>query len=318
MMILVAVESLKSKKKEREKTMTRKTVIKIWTQAIFFTLCLALLMTCADCALPEKARGYKTFETKNIELRVPTSGIAFEANESLKMQVSQRIKRSVEATFSIFSKPNMSPGQENAKGSCVVVYSQPDKKLECITAFHVADGVFESGAKKTVWIYGDIGGKDYYYEVSPIILDARVDLALLKATTAWEGPDIAVPISSTEANKGEKIYIIGANHGTHAAVTRGIVTAKVRCMKSGSACYRVDAALGPGNSGGGLYSLSGRLYGIVIMVQHDEYVVRDKNGDRVELGDSGILRVAVQRPAGGLATTTATLNKFVFKKWIEQ
>lgn len=99
-------------------------------------------------------------------------------------------------------------------------------------------------------------------EAAVIGRDAASDLALLRASDATD----LIPVTLGDSDRiepGAFVVAIGSPFGLHHTVTAGILSAKARGRDdSGLEFLQTDAAVNPGNSGGGLFDLDGRLIGI--------------------------------------------------------
>ena len=149
-----------------------------------------------------------------------------------------------------------------------------------ITNYHV---VFDSNANTENKISDDISVFLYGSEIDSRAIKAEFvggsmtyDLALLKienndllkssiATVAEFG-------NSDEIVMGQKVYAVGNSNGDGIVATKGNITIDSEYLEmtsadeSGKTDYReirTDAAVNPGNSGGGLFDENGKLIGIV-------------------------------------------------------
>ncbi|MEN3015202.1 MAG: trypsin-like peptidase domain-containing protein [bacterium] len=106
-----------------------------------------------------------------------------------------------------------------------------------------------------------------YEDISILAVSNKLDLALLRINNPSES---LKPISFTDSDKvtpGDIVFAIGNPFGFEMTVTMGIVSAKNRKIKvyqgyEYSNLIQTDAALNPGNSGGALIDIYGRLVGI--------------------------------------------------------
>ncbi len=103
------------------------------------------------------------------------------------------------------------------------------------------------------------------FEAKVLGVDERTDLAVLKINA---GPDPlpTLPLADSDALEvGDVVLAIGDPFGVGQTVTMGIVSALARTAV-GVSDYRffiqTDAAVNPGNSGGALIDISGRVVGI--------------------------------------------------------
>lgn len=95
--------------------------------------------------------------------------------------------------------------------------------------------------------------------------DAKTDLAVLKINQ--QGLTPAVLGNSDQTYVGENVVAIGNPAGLTNTVTKGIVSAIGRQMRSDRnnfrmECIQTDAAISPGNSGGALVNMYGQVIGI--------------------------------------------------------
>jgi len=125
-----------------------------------------------------------------------------------------------------------------------------------VTCKHVIDG-----AETITVILND----DTEHEAKLIGSDSRTDLAVLKIETTGLVP--ATLGDSDMLTVGEDVIAIGNPLGElRGTATSGIVSALSREVTVGSmdmSLIQTDAAISPGNSGGGLFNASGSLIGIV-------------------------------------------------------
>ncbi|MBQ6234586.1 MAG: trypsin-like peptidase domain-containing protein [Clostridia bacterium] len=124
------------------------------------------------------------------------------------------------------------------------------------TCAHVVDG-----AKKLTVTLND----DTSYEATIVGTDARNDLAIIKIDA--EGLTPAVLGDSDMLTVGEDVIAIGNPLGElRGTATSGIISAVKRNItveNTEMELVQTDAAISPGNSGGGLFNASGKLIGIV-------------------------------------------------------
>ena len=124
------------------------------------------------------------------------------------------------------------------------------------TCAHVVDG-----AKKLTVTLND----DTSYEATIVGTDARNDLAIIKIDA--EGLTPAVLGDSDMLTVGEDVIAIGNPLGElRGTATSGIISAVKRAITvegTDMELVQTDAAISPGNSGGGLFNASGKLIGIV-------------------------------------------------------
>ncbi|MCX7758816.1 MAG: trypsin-like peptidase domain-containing protein [bacterium] len=145
--------------------------------------------------------------------------------------------------------------QSRIVGSGVIVSSSG----LVITNAHVAMGAPTITIKDS---YGNV-----YDSVSILAISNQLDLALLKINNFSKGLKSIDFTNSDNVKAGDIVFAIGNPFGFEMTVTMGIVSAKNRKLKviqgfSYSNLIQTDAALNPGNSGGALVDIYGRLVGI--------------------------------------------------------
>lgn len=103
------------------------------------------------------------------------------------------------------------------------------------------------------------------YHADLVGYDSKSDLAVMHIDA--EGLVPAVIGDSDELNVGESVVAIGNPAGLTNSVTKGIVSALDRQIRSGNTgfymdCIQTDAAISPGNSGGALVNMYGQVVGV--------------------------------------------------------
>jgi serine protease Do len=152
--------------------------------------------------------------------------------------------------------PKASPS--HSLGSGVVV----DRNGYILTNYHVISGadvieVLLAQSKKKV-------------RAKVVGFDVKTDLALLKVKSklAWKPLDLG---NSDKLRVGDIILAIGNPFGFSHTVTSGIISAKGRVIGTGpyDDFLQTDASIHPGNSGGPLIDIRGRVVGIATAVSSD-------------------------------------------------
>lgn len=163
--------------------------------------------------------------------------------------------RAAEESLGPFASFHESRGQ----GSGVIV----DRDGHIVTNQHVIDG-----AESITVSMGD-GRK---LRAMVVGVDPLTDLAVLRVPA-----DNLIPAdwgSSDELEVGSLVFAVGSPFGLEHSVTSGIVSAKNRSGKAGRTYQdflQTDAAVNPGNSGGPLFDVSGRLVGINTAIVGESY-----------------------------------------------
>lgn len=137
--------------------------------------------------------------------------------------------------------------QQSSQGSGVVV--RPSGLI--VTNYHVV------GSAKDVEVV-TASGQRIGAEV--IATDEDEDLAVLRPqTTAGTGVDM-VSDAQSSPRSGTTVFAIGSPFGLQNTVTAGVVSAYRQ--EDGKPIIQFDAPVNPGNSGGGLFDIEGKLIGI--------------------------------------------------------
>lgn len=124
--------------------------------------------------------------------------------------------------------------------------------------------VVKDAASYTVNLYGqdeDSAG----YEATLVGHDTKTDLAVLKIQASGLQP--AELGDSDDVQLGETVCALGNPAGLTSSITTGIISGMNRKVRAQSTnfemdCFQTDAAISPGNSGGALVDLYGRVIGI--------------------------------------------------------
>lgn len=144
------------------------------------------------------------------------------------------------------------PMKTTGAGSGVII-SEDGYILTCA---HVIDGA------KSIRV---LDGENNEYKAAIVARSEETDLALLKIDAT--GLTAATLGDSDSYQTGDAIYVVGNPLGNFVlSVSQGIISGLDRAVNiEGSTMYltQVDAAVNPGNSGGGLFDSDGKLIGIV-------------------------------------------------------
>lgn len=110
---------------------------------------------------------------------------------------------------------------------------------------------------KEVIVDGDLIEKQM---VDILYVDPKFDLAFIQAPDGLHDAENKFA-SKLELNEGNQVIAIGHPYGMKYAVTKGIIS-NLNHEQSGILYIQHDAALNPGNSGGPLIDLEGKIIGI--------------------------------------------------------
>jgi S1-C subfamily serine protease len=184
----------------------------------------------------------------------PTEEEALDSYSRVVVGVAERVSGSIGS----LRVTRRGRGGRLPAGAGSAVALTPDGFL--LTSAHVVSGPGRGGRVALV------DGRELSFEI--VGLDRLSDLAVLRA----DGGDL-VPADLGEAEKlrvGQLVVAIGNPHGFAGSVTAGVVSALGRSLPARSGrtvryidnVIQTDAALNPGNSGGGLLDSTGRVVGI--------------------------------------------------------
>ena len=119
---------------------------------------------------------------------------------------------------------------------------------------------------KQVIVDGDLIKKQM---VDVLYVDSKFDLAFIQAPEELHDSENKFS-SKLELNEGNHVIAIGHPYGLKYTVTQGIIS-NLTHEQSGIQYIQHDAALNPGNSGGPLIDLQGKIIGI------NTFIIRDGN-----------------------------------------
>jgi serine protease Do len=178
-------------------------------------------------------------------------------------EVAERIRR-----YTVLVQPG---GRGSGSG---VIWSSDGT---IITNAHVAR---DSRAQVTLW-----DGREFTAQVTA--RDSRRDLAALRISAS--GLTVASPGDSSRIRPGEVAIAIGNPFGFLGAMTMGVVHAVGPLRRLGSRDWvQADVQLAPGNSGGPLADVHGRVIGINTMIAGRlALAIPSSEVSRFLLGDAG-------------------------------
>lgn len=169
--------------------------------------------------------------------------------------------QSVDTVVAITVTVNSSYGKSQGAGSGVIIAEEKDADGKAVASYiitnhHVIDG---ADTIKVTFTNGDT------ISATLIGSDAQTDIAIIKVKAV--GLRIAEFGDSSKILLGETVIAIGNPLGEFAnTVTNGIISGLERDITIEGISMKLlqtNAAISPGNSGGGLFNLNGELIGIV-------------------------------------------------------
>ena len=147
-----------------------------------------------------------------------------------------------------------------ASGSGAVIRRKKGEKLKVLTAWHVVANRVGEDIKvlhtdRTVSIVRVVRSRP------------KNDLALLVGTQKEKQSGCFSTPAKHPPMIGDDLFVVGSPSGLLGNVSKGILSNIVYDSKFIGLYYRTDAAIYPGNSGGGVYNQKGELVGIANAVE---------------------------------------------------
>jgi serine protease Do len=234
----------------------------------FLVVAVAMLLAFAPAACaggnsennaPEDRTVTRTVVANPEEMQQAFMDVADEVIPSVvEVNVLQIVEQQPQSLFEyFFGSPDQQPRRRPGLGSGVIVRTNGDT-VYVVTNYHVVQD-----ADQISVVLAD----DREFEATLVGGDQRTDLALLEFTSSDDIPVIDLG-DSDEASVGQWVVAVGNPYGFESTVTVGIVSALGRTAQPGTPVggfteyIQTDAAVNPGNSGGALVDLDGRLLGI--------------------------------------------------------
>ena len=194
-------------------------------------------------------------------------------SELVETSISTSVDKVYDRTVFVIS---LSKGKQVSTGTGFI-YKIENGKAYIMTNNHVIDG----GDTAKV----EFNDNDKQYEVTIVGGDTYSDIAVLTLDLKKAGIEVeAVEVGkSVDAKLGDTVFTVGAPMGINykGTVTKGIISGLERLVEvslsntSSSDYYlkvlQIDAAVNPGNSGGPLCDVSGKVIGIIsLKIVQDE------------------------------------------------
>ena len=195
-------------------------------------------------------------------------------NSEMKSEFTDIVARTLKSVVEIkterveYSQWNGQYIVTGAGSGVIISVDNEDKTLYYIvTNHHVIDGANEITIRLS-------NGKSYKSNL--VATDSITDVALLSIKVE-EGISLTVAeaiSADVQLLDGQDIYVIGNPLGQlGGSVAKGIISKTARRISMQGikmTLMQIDAAVNPGNSGGGLFDMSGRLIGVVNAKYSDE------------------------------------------------
>jgi S1-C subfamily serine protease len=213
-------------------------------QALIFALCLMF-------ASPLTARIYQSF-ADIAEKTIP--GVV-----NIRTTQYQAGRQALLDPYEFFLRGGIpTPRKNHALGSGVII----DRQGYVVTNYHVVNN-----ANQIEILFAD---RQHRTKAKVVGMDRKTDLALLKIKPHSR----VVPLTFGDSDRlrvGDIVLAIGNPFGFSHTVTSGIISAKGRVIGAGPYDHflQTDAPIHPGNSGGPLIDIRGRVIGINTAVSED-------------------------------------------------
>ncbi len=230
-------------------------------------------------ALPDEELGfdgdfYISTSTLNVYYKDTVWGLVGSVKGSLgggNGEMSQAaISRAMLSSVSVLG---MTSSTNYQKGSGVI-YSLDKSNGDAyiITNYHV---IYNDNTHRVIpdsdmfiYLYG-MNHSDMNYEIPVTYVGGSefYDIAVLKVTGSEllksSNARSAVVADSEDVALLDTVVAVGTPWNINISATKGSVTVDSEYLSTGERVMRIDAAVNPGNSGGGLYNINGELIGIV-------------------------------------------------------
>jgi S1-C subfamily serine protease len=182
----------------------------------------------------------------------------------------------------------MESGERKTVGAGTIIRATPGKTAFVLTAAHVADVISGGGGLIRFNEDGEVLALDAHVYA----LDRGSDLALLTTKYPWEGKSLAAPIATSAPKRGDPIWVIGTPGGEEWSISTGVISSDRKCQANirRGMCYRTNAEMYFGSSGGGVFNAEGALIGVADYVEVD--TIYDADGDKHQVilpGSGGII-----------------------------
>ena len=203
-----------------------------------------------------------------------TSGGSYRAGNIVKVEIVQQNRKEKPSPLQDENGRYTYEGiAKTVMPSIVEIYTYADGKLVgsgsgiILTAdgFIATNAHVVSDAKSYSVKLFDESQEDQSYEAALVGHDTKTDLAVLKIPATGLTP--AVLGNSDDVQLGESVCALGNPAGLSGSITTGIISGINRKVRADSShyemdCFQTDAAISPGNSGGALVDMYGKVIGI--------------------------------------------------------
>lgn len=263
-------------------------------QILILFLMLNIIVFCSSCnGFNIIKPGPSSNITNNVENNITNNVVNYEnitikdlencVINTSKMLEASSIGVELKATHRTLVNGNYVVSEDTESIGSGVIYKRienynSDNILESYTyyAFTNRHVILGSNEEYTYNVYAYLGNEDIEIKANILGYDSKVDMAVItfEHTTLIQPVEIA---DSDEISAGQFVIAIGNPNGFeyYGSVTFGVISGKLRYVPEdldndgindfNATFIQHDAAINAGNSGGGLYTIDGKLIGINTM-----------------------------------------------------
>lgn len=161
-----------------------------------------------------------------------------------------------------------------------VIYEVKDGFAYIITNFHVVKSALQNGGSSAIEVFFGSDVKNFT-PANVVGYEPSIDVAVLKVPIKGKKLKSVEIYDSSKLNAGQEVFVIGSPNGIsfNGSITHGIISGlkrpiKLEGVKKEIETFQIDAAMNPGNSGGGIFDKHGRLIGICVAKMLGSYSYR--------------------------------------------
>ena len=261
---------------------------------LILCIILNIFVFCSSCyGINLIKPGPSSNVTNNVENNITNTVVNYEnitikdletcVINTAKMLETSSIGVELKATHRTLVNGNYIVSEDTESIGSGVIYKRienynSENKLESYTyyAFTNRHVILGSNKEYTYNVYAYLGNEDVEIKATVLGYDQKVDMAVItfNHTTLIQPVEIA---DSDEISNGQFVIAIGNPNGFeyYGSVTFGVISGKLRYVPEdldndgvndfNATFIQHDAAINSGNSGGGLYTIDGKLIGINTM-----------------------------------------------------
>lgn len=269
----ISTEKEKKPEKRFKRELSKKAIIAIVASAIFVLMCLNLLMGILIGNEVAKNSPYNVVHSNSTIYTAPPSEKLADADQLGVADIVANVSGSVvEIKTEHLSTTSSPEAVKSGAGSGVIfgTYYENDSRVgyNIITSLHVIQNKNATEIAKSITIT-TVDGDVYTGDAVEVRgYDADSGLAVLRIKEAKKSLTCATFATPNSVRAGDSVVAIGNPlSGSGYSVTSGIISATEKKIKVDSyttmLLMQANITVNPGNSGGGLFDMNGRLVGII-------------------------------------------------------